>query len=512
MPNRLIVRAGHLFTDFDAADPVPRADAALLVEHGTVAAIGDAEDLIAANPDVRVVGDRRHLMIPGLVNAHSHGRGIDGFRLGIADDWLEAWIPHYVALPPLDPYLDTLYADLLALRSGVTTVIHSAYPRATMPAEESHRRALRAHLDAGIRVAYAPNVQDRFELVYRDTAGFLAELDPETATEVAAVLATDGGDPVSDYAAMMAHLAADTAGHDRVRLLAGPEGPEWCSDALLRVCAAVMRELDVGLHTHALESPLQHAFAAQTFDGGAVAHLDRLGLLGPRSSLAHGTWLDGDDRARCAGTGTTVVHNPSSNLRLRNGVAPVAAMLAEGVPLALGMDSTTLDADEDMWREIRLAHLLHGQPRPEPWGPRPSPADLLRAATTGGGAASTFDAPLGRLIEGGPADIVLVDWAAVSEPLMSPLAPTAATLVQFTGARHVDTVLVGGTVRLQAGKPVGHDPAEIAAELRTLAANPPPSVVRRARAMERIDAAVRRDFETRFAELPRDPLYVANVR
>ncbi|MBL29302.1 MAG: hypothetical protein CMM50_17365 [Rhodospirillaceae bacterium] len=512
MTSRLVVRAGHLFTDFGGDDPAPRADAAVLIEHGVVSAIGPAEDLIAANPDVRVIGDRHHVMIPGLINAHSHGRGIDGFRLGVADDWLEAWIPDYMALPPLDPYLDTLLADLMALRAGVTTVIHSAYPRATLPAEESHRRALRAHLDAGVRVAYAPNVQDRYELVYRDTEGFLRELDSDAAGEVKAVLATDGEDPVSGYAAMMARLAADTVGHDRVRLLAGPEGPEWCSEALLTVCGAVMRDLDIGLHTHLLESPIQYAFAAQNFENGAVAYLDGFGLLGPRSSFAHGTWLDGEDRARCAGTGTSVVHNPSSNLRLRNGVAPVAAMLEEGVPLALGMDSTTLDSDEDMWREIRLAHLLHGQPRPEPWAPRPSPADILRAATTGGGAASTFTVPLGRLVEGGPADLVLVDWASVSDPLMVPAAPTAATLVQFTSARHVDTVVVDGTVRLSDGKPVGHDPAAIAAELRGLASNPPPDVARRARAMARINDAVRRDFETRFADLPTEPFYVPNAR
>ena len=93
-----------------------------------------------------------------------------------------------------------------------------------------------------------------------------------------------------------------------------------------------------------------------------LPHLEELGLAGPHVSLAHGVWLTPEDMAVCAESGMTVCHNPSSNLRLRVGVLPGVALAEHGVNIALGMDSTTLNDDEDMLQEMRLAQLLHRLP------------------------------------------------------------------------------------------------------------------------------------------------------
>ena len=147
-----------------------------------------------------------------------------------------------------------------------------------------------------------------------------------------------------------------------LRVLHGPSWHVWCSRRLLERIAGDASDKDLGIHLHVLESPLERAHARRTYGTDCVSYLAEIGILGPKTSLAHGTWLSESDIERCAASGTSVCHNPSCNLRLRNGIAPVARMVEAGVNVGIGMDSWGMSSDDDLLSELRLAAMLHRLP------------------------------------------------------------------------------------------------------------------------------------------------------
>ena len=130
---------------------------------------------------------------------------------------------------------------------------------------------------------------------------------------------------------------------------------------------------------HMLESPYQRDYAWRTWGRGFIEQLDSMGALGEWLTLAHMVWSEADDPALLAARGVSVAHNPSSNLRLRSGIAPIARYRQAGVNVGIGMDGHTLDDDQDYLREIRLAFTLGNRPGANSVGL--APGDLLKMAT-----------------------------------------------------------------------------------------------------------------------------------
>lgn len=461
-----LLRAGRMIPSF-AADHESGVveDGALVVEGSRVLHVGTFAELHKQFPAAPVIGESRHLLIPGLANSHHHGYGVAGFSLGCRDDALEVWVPDPLRRRPIDLYLDTLYSDARLLRSGVTTVLHQGYARGGLASDAAHRSALEAHDRAGVRVAYAVGHQDSNPLLYGDANAFVDGLPAEAAACIAPWLAENRAVPPVDYFDLLRGLCAQYQGHERVKILAGPEGPEWCSPVLLGGVADVARELDIGIHLHVLESPMQRELSSRYGGENTVAAIERLGLLGPRTSIAHAAWFNDDDMRACADHDASVVHNPSSNLRLRNGIAPVTRMLALGVNVALGCDSTALNCDDDLLQEARLASYLHRAPSPSALSPCPSARDVLKMATANAGAPTGYGNSIGTLEAGSYADAVLIDYQALSAPYLEPGLDPAEVLLTLGNNRHVDTVMVGGEVVVRDGRHVSLNESEICEQL-----------------------------------------------
>ena len=145
MPTTLL-HGGHVITDPAALlDGGVITNGGVLVVGEQVEAVGPFDALHKAHPEAEVVGSAQHLVMPGLINAHHHGAGVMSPHFGIRDDYLEAWLPDNRRMPPLDIYLDTLYATMRLIRSGVTCVLHMAYPRDWWDTGEESRNTLRAY-------------------------------------------------------------------------------------------------------------------------------------------------------------------------------------------------------------------------------------------------------------------------------------------------------------------------------------------------------------------------------
>ena len=179
-----------------------------------------------------------------------------------------------------------------------------------------------------------------------------------------------------------------------------------CTDELLREVAIQAPARGVRIHTHASESPGEIAIVRARYGTGNIDALDKLGLLGAHTCLAHCVHLDDRERAILAARGTHVCHCPSSNLKLASGVADVPELIAAGVSVAIGADGAPCNNNLDGFHELRLAALLH---KPKS-GPRTLPApEIVRAATMGGAAALGLADRVGSLELGKRADVIAVD-------------------------------------------------------------------------------------------------------
>src|SRR5699024_11157076 len=128
-----------------------------------------------------------------------------------------------------------------------------------------------------------------------------------------------------------------------VAIQLAPANLHWCSDEALYAISSMSQEYCVPMHMHLLETPFQKRYWQRTFGQSAVEHLAALDLLGPSLTLAHCVWVTDRDLRLIRDSGSLVCHNPSSNLRWKNGVAPAAEMNRMGIELCLGTDGATID-------------------------------------------------------------------------------------------------------------------------------------------------------------------------
>jgi 5-methylthioadenosine/S-adenosylhomocysteine deaminase len=450
---RQIIRGRLLVTRW-AAEGKAIADGAVYAEDGIVRDTGVFKALAKRYPGSETVGDGTHLVMPGFVNAHSHGRGITTLRQGIPDDPGEVRSVGLHLGLSVDPYWDVMLTAARQLEGGVTATMHLDSNYGYGPAaiyEERLTQVLRGYADSGIRFSVAlafrdPTVDDP----YLDER-FLAGLPPDVRSEI-------GG-----WRRLVPQLEEYFGLHDRLAeggalLQVEPVGVDACSAAFL---SAVRREADrrgVRIQLHLLETPYQKAQALMRFGKTSVERLAELEFLRADVSCAHCVWFTERDIGVFRKTGAAVVHNPSSNLRLRNGLAPVGPMAGAGIPVALGIDNLGINDDEDMLQEVRLAQLLQSPPGIGQPTIRPDAA-LAWATESGAGVLGIHG--LGRLEAGSPADLVMAKVGPIEKPVLEQGQDVAASVVQWLRQRDIDHVMVAGRVLVRGGRYVGGDRDEI---------------------------------------------------
>jgi 5-methylthioadenosine/S-adenosylhomocysteine deaminase len=221
-----------------------------------------------------------------------------------------------------------------------------------------------------------------------------------------------------------------------------PGSPQRCSPELLQRVAALASECDLPIFTHVYESRAQRLFSEDNYKdyaGSIFRYMSANGVLGPRVTIAHGVWPASEEIEYLADTGTGIVLNMLSNLRLRNGVPPISAYRRLGIPLSLGSDNCTCSDVQSIFQVMKLYCLLGGimEPDVEP----PSAAEALRLATIGGANRAGIDNRIGAIEPGMKADLVALDLA---DPAFRPLHSVARQLVYSESGRSVRHVWVEG--------------------------------------------------------------------
>jgi len=400
-------------------------------------------------------------VLPALVNAHDHGRPVrtNSFDGGGGRP-LESWLHYQALIPPVDPYLAAVIALSRSALGGVGAVMmHLTRPQGLTDLSTEAAAIARAGRDVGVRVGFAVSMRDNNPLVYGPSEPILAALPAAARAEIEKLLRKPL--PPKDFVELVDAVAAAAAG-PMFDVQFGPNGVQWCTDALLGAIADASRRTGRRIHMHLLETRYQRAWADATHPSGVVKHLDELGLLSPRLTLAHCVWARPQELELLAERGVTIAVNTSSNLHLRSGIAPLAAMVAAGCRVAFGIDGSALDDDDDALRELRLGHLLHVG---NGFQVAVSRESLLHAAFANGRRAVTNSDQGGAIRPGEPADLLLLDWAAIDEDRLRESSDPLRLVLSRATARHIRQLIVAGRTIVKDGAVLGVDVATARAEV-----------------------------------------------
>jgi len=461
----ILARSGVMVPSHDAPAII---NGAVAVSGETIADLGTFDELSAKYPHAQIIGGDQFLLIPGFINGHGHGRGLSSFQRGALDNTLESWIWDTRTFKPLPVYDDVSYCAAKLLKSGVTTTMHNHILTGAYPHEQEFNEAIRAYKDAGLRVLFCPGIRNENPFVYGDNQRFFASLPQHVQSAFSAP------PPLSpeDYFEVVHRLHAKHQS-PMCHFGFGPVGPQWCTTDLLQKIAQTAKHLDMPVHIHALESVLQKIHGLTSIGRSSIRFMEDIGFLGPEVVLAHSVWATDDDIRILEQTGSGVTHQPSSNLRLRSGIAPVLQMLQAGVRVGLGLDGQGINDNDDFIQEMKLCYLLHRIPSLGLESPHLAARQVFKMATETNASLLGFGPAIGRLEPGRYADLVLLDFKKMRYPYTHPAHDPIDVLLYRGSAQHVDTVMVNGRVVVEKGKLLSVDENAVVARLARAAAQPP---------------------------------------
>ena len=398
----LLVRGGMVLTMDSERQVVPHG--AVAIRDGRIEAVGPAEDLSARYSDAQAIDATGKIVLPGLINAHTHAPMVL-FR-GLADDLeLMDWLENTL-FPAEKAHVDeefvrwgTRLACLEMLSGGVTTFVDMYYYEDAI-AEEAEACGMRA-------------------VVGETLIDFPA---PDNATWDEAVA----------YTRTFVERWRD---HPRITPAVAPHSAYTVSGDHLVAANALAVELDVPLLIHLAEDRGEIERVTAATGRTSVRYLDDLGLLDSRVVAAHVVWPSPDEIRTLKLRDVGVVHCPQSNMKIAAGVAPVPALLAAGVPVGLGTDGAASNNDLDLWEEIDTAAKIHKVTAGDPTVVDARQA--LAMATIDGARAIGMEDEIGSLEVGKRADLVIVGTDGFHQ---SPHYDPYSLLVYSTKAADVNTV------------------------------------------------------------------------
>ena len=437
----LLIEGGTLL-GLTAPDDI-RASTDVFVEDGRVRAVGPEAARLAGETAERLDG-RGKWVLPGFVQAHLHlcqtllRNGPDNLELL---PWLRSHVwPGEAAHDAATMSVSARLGIAECLSSGVTAILDMGTVR---------------HSDALFEAAATSGI--------RYVGGNVLMDDPRTTPPTLRATAEEG---LAETERLLARWHGRENG--RLAVAVSPRFAVSCTDGLLREAAALARDRDLVVHTHASENRGECALVEERTGLPNVAYLDAVGLLGPRTCVAHAVHTDEKDFRLLAERGSSVVHCPSSNLKLASGVCPVPELRRAGVRVALGSDGAACSNVLDPFREMRLAALLPGARG----GPGSISAfEVVRMATAQGAAALHLRGPEG-FAAGARADFVILDpeagWALPHDWSPEPYG----AIVYSMGRENVSATVVDGIVRYRREDPsvagLKPSPEEIGTTVRAL--------------------------------------------
>lgn len=377
-------------------------------------------------------------VIPGLINAHTHTHAILG--RGIGDKWtLEsllvagAWSGGGRDLEMHRLSVQLATAEMVA--KGCTAVfdMFAEFPTPTL---EGVQAVAQAYLDSGMRAVVAPMTADR--TFYQALPEMRGAMPGELADQIDRIRMADREVTLDNCRRIVQTWSLPST---RVRPGVAPTIPLHCSDEFLQGNARLANEFGVCVQMHVAESPVQAVIGRERYGTTLCGHVERMGLLSPRFSVAHGVWLEADDYKRLNDAGASIAHNPGSNMRLGSGIGAMRAWLEAGINVGVGTDGVSSSDNLNNFEAMRIATFVsrvRGEQSAERWiGAR----EAFDAATRGGAKLLGMDDITGALTPGKAADLVFIDLGATH---YLPLNSLLNQLVYAEDGTGVDSTMIAG--------------------------------------------------------------------
>lgn len=392
------------------------------VKGGLIHQVGDSAALRDLPPDVAVSSARGRLVMPGLINAHGHLS--NGILRGIYDEMpLSVWFSKgmWPVLEALDREGGRIGAELSLLEqmtTGVTTTVSAEFG---VPCRELPDGVLEAITKSGARAVVSRMTVDSAD--ESDASQAVPERYRERpADSVEEVLRLQ-----RTWNSPLISVGAEALGVLRCT----PEMIEAMHDVAMRSGSHFLM--------HVASSREEHEDALRQFGHGSVAELNRLGVLGPKTLLAHTIWLDDEEIQQLARSGTGISHNPVANAYYASGIARLAELIEAGVRVGLGVDGASTNNSQNVWETMKMALLMQKERRADAgFGSAELALELM---TRGGAAALHMEDRIGSLEAGKQADFILIDTERVA---LSPPQTVISNLVYSNDPYAVRDVYVAG--------------------------------------------------------------------
>ena len=424
----LLITNGTLLTLTPGSGQI--LNGAVAISGNRIFALGPKSEIEKRFEASKTIDAREGLIMPGLVNAHTHAP-MSLFR-GLADDLpLKVWLEDYI-FPAERKCVDeefvhwgTLLACAEMIRSGTTTFADGYF---------FEERVAQAVSQSGLRALLAEGVLD-----------FPTPDSPSPSQTLIKI-----EDFIRTY--------SDST---LIRPTLFPHSAYTCSPDLLKKCRHLADRFHLPLIIHLSETQSEVEEVSKRYGRRPVDHLENLGLLSPNLIACHCVWLMDTEMDLLARRGVRAVHNPESNMKLAAGVAPIPDLLARKVPVGLGTDGCASNNNLDLFQEMGSAAKLHKVHRMDP---TVMPANVvLEMATLGGASVLGMEKEIGSLEAGKKADVIILE---LNRPHLQPVYNLPSHLVYSATGADVRDVIIDGKLVMENRKLLTLDEEEILRKAR----------------------------------------------
>jgi len=429
----LIIRGDFVVSMDD--DGTVYEDGAVAIDEGLILAIGPAVDILAAYSAAQTLNGEDRIVMPGLVNGHSHAAMT--LLRGVADDLaLMDWLNNYIfpaEVEFVDPEFVRIGTELACwemIRGGTTTFVDMYYYPDTI-AEVVDRCGMRAMISATVIDQRSPDAENADDSIQKGN-GFVERWQGK---------------------------------NDRITPIFGPHANYTLNAEQLAETRAAAMKYGVPISIHLSESPFEVQYSKDTYGMTSIDMFESIGFFEGPTIAAHVVWPTDEEIPILAERKVGVIHNPTSNMKIASGTAPIVQMLAAGVRVGLGTDGAASNNDLDMWEEMRLASLLQKVDRMNP--EVMSAETVLTMATRGGATAIGLGDIIGSLEVGKRADVIQVAFDDVHHV---PTYDVISHLVWVNDEQDVASVVVDGKVLMKDGEMLTIDTERVTADADAFAA------------------------------------------
>src|SRR3954466_14487675 len=427
----LIVTGGTVLTQNTAHRIL--TPGALAIDGTDIVDVDSPASISAKYQGIETIDARDQIVLPGLINTHSHAPVV--MYRGLADglavmDWLQKYIfpAEAKTVSPELVRVGTRLAAVEMIESGTTAFVDMYY---------FEEEIAKAAVEAGLRG------------VLGETIIQFPVADAKTPAEALA---------------RAERFIKEFKDNGLVVPAVAPHALYTNDKATLIASAELARKYGVPIVIHVAETEDEVKVAREQYQMTPTAALESLGVLGPTTIGAHGVWVNDADIAILKRTGTSVAHNPESNMKLASGAAPVTKYLAAGVKLGLGTDGAASNNDLDMFEAMRQASFLAKHSTRDPTAVKAQEA--LDMATLGGARVIGMEKLLGSIEAGKRADLIAVSMSSARQ---TPLYDAVSHLVYVTRGDDVQTTIVNGKILMKDRKMRTLTPAVVIADANALA-------------------------------------------